>query len=64
MTPVLADELWDLVDVAAADFAGELVDFVDDPSMRITVATPLTDAYLATACPDQGALTGAEVDGG
>lgn len=64
LTPVLGDELRALVDAAAAEFAAQRVDFVLDPSMRITVETPLTDAYLATACPDQGALTGGEVDGG
>jgi hypothetical protein len=59
----LDDRLQALVDAAAAEFAAQRVDFVDDPSMRITVETPSTDAYLATACPDQGALTGGEVDG-
>lgn len=59
----LDDGLQALVDDAAAALSAQLVDFVDDPSMRITVETPLTDAYLATACPDQGALTGGEVDG-
>lgn len=64
LTPVLTDDLWALVDAAAAELSSQRVDFLDDPSMRITVETPLTDAYLATACPDQGSLTGAEVDGG
>lgn len=64
VTPELSDDLWELVDAATADFDARLVGFVDDPSMRITVETPSTDAYLATACPDQGALTGAEVGGG
>lgn len=61
--PELPDELWAVVDAAAADFDGRLVGFVADPSMLITVETPATDAYLATACPDQGSLTGAEVGG-
>ncbi|MFP5488929.1 MAG: hypothetical protein ACLGHQ_11560, partial [Acidimicrobiia bacterium] len=61
--PELPDELWALVDAAAADFDGRLVGFVADPSMLITVDTPATDTYLATACPDQGALTGADADG-
>lgn len=61
LVPVLTDELWSLVDVAAAELADERVAFVDDPSMRIVVETPRTDAYLATACPDQGALVGTEV---
>lgn len=63
LTPELDDGLRTLVAAAAADFAAQRVDFVDDPTMRITVATPLTDAYLATACPDQGALAGGEVEG-
>jgi hypothetical protein len=64
LTPVLGDGLQALVDAAAAEFTSQRVEFVLDPSMRITAETPLTDAYLATACPDQGALTGGEVDGG
>lgn len=64
LTPEVTDDRWALVDAAAAMFADQLVDFRDDPSMRITVETPRTDAYLATACPDQGALTGAEIDAG
>lgn len=62
VSPELDETLRTLVDTAAATFAGRLVDFVDDPTMRIVVETPLTDAYLSTACPDQGALTGGEVD--
>ena len=64
LVPELDDDLDALVRAAAAEFDAQRVDFVDDPSMRITVETPRTDAYLATACPDQGALTGGEVDGG
>ena len=64
VTPELTDGLWAIVDAAALEFAAQRVDFVDDPSMRITAETPRTDAYLATACPDQGALTGGEIDGG
>lgn len=63
VTPELTEEQSAIVDAAAADLDARLVGFVDDPSMRITVETPRTDAYLATACPDQGSLTGAEVDG-
>jgi hypothetical protein len=29
--------------------------------MVITVETPLTDAFLATACPDQGWIVGQDV---
>jgi len=64
VTPQLDDELSSLVDAAAAELLAERVEFIDDPSMRISVETPLTDVHLVTACPDQGALTGAEVDAG
>ena len=50
--------------VVGPEFAAQRVDFVDDPSMRITAETPRTDADLATACPHPGALTGGEIDGG
>ena len=63
VTPELAEEQRAVVAAAAVDLDARLVGFVDDPSLRITVETPRTDTYLATACPDQGALTGAEVDG-
>lgn len=64
LLPLLDADLTALVDTAAAAFAEQLVDVVDDPTMRIVAETPLTDAYLATACPDQGALTGGEIDAG
>ena len=32
-----------------------------DPSMVITAETPLTDAFLATACPDEGWIVGQDV---
>lgn len=64
VTVELSDDLRALVDAAVAEFVTQRVGFVEDPSMRITVATPLTDAYLATACPDQGALAGGEIDAG
>jgi hypothetical protein len=31
--------------------------------MVVTAATPDTDDYLATECPDRGALAGQEVEG-
>jgi hypothetical protein len=62
VAPDLSAALGSLVVVAAADLDSRLAGFVADPSMVITVETPRTDAYLATACPDQGALTGAEVE--
>ncbi len=63
--PVLAvdlpDDLSALADAAAAEFIAARVPLTDDPSMIITAATPRTDEYLATACPDQGAITGQDV---
>lgn len=57
----LPDDLAALVEAAAADFGSQRTALVDDPSMVITASTPLTDDYLATACPDQGAITGSDV---
>lgn len=60
----LDERLASLVAAATGAFTARLIGIADDPSMRITVATPSTDAYLATGCPDQGALAGTEVDSG
>jgi hypothetical protein len=60
----LPDDLASVVDAATADFASQRTALVEDPSMVITASTPLTDEYLATACPDQGAITGSDVIGG
>lgn len=60
----LSDDLSDLVRSAADGFDARLVGFLDDPSLIITVATPLTDAFLATSCPDRGTLSGGEIVGG
>lgn len=57
----LTDDLAALVDEAGAAFAAARVPLTSDPSMVITAATPLTDDYLATACPDQGSITGQDV---
>jgi hypothetical protein len=57
-------DLTDVVDEAAAAFRSRRTQFASDPSMVIGVDTPLTDSYLETACPDRGALTGQEIDGG
>lgn len=59
---VVPDGLADLVSSAAADLRGRRVDFHLDPSMSVDVATPSTDAYLETSCPDQGTLSGQEID--
>jgi hypothetical protein len=56
-------DLRPLVGRAVDELRSQRVDFHLDPSLVIGVATPLTDVYLDTACPDQGALTGQEVDG-
>lgn len=60
----MTDESWEVIDAAAADFASRLVPFADDPSLISDVSIPLTDAYLAASCPDQGTLSGQEVDAG
>jgi hypothetical protein len=57
----LTDDLSALVDEAGAAFAAARVPLTADPSMIITAETPLTDGYLATACPDQGSITGSDV---
>lgn len=58
----LPDETWAVIDAAAADFSSRLVSFSSDPSLVTDVRTPLTDDYLAVSCPDQGTLSGQEVD--
>jgi hypothetical protein len=55
-------DLRDLVSSAAAGFRSQRVEIHLDPSMSVSVATPLTDDFLATACPDEGTLTGQEID--
>lgn len=47
---------------AAADaFGAEVVPVNADPTLVSDVATPLTDAYLAEHCPDEGLLAGSDV---
>ena len=55
------DELGPLVDTAAGAFAQQRVPLPTDPTMVITVETPLTDEFLASACPDQGWIVGQDV---
>jgi hypothetical protein len=58
-------DLEPIVDRAATAFSEARVPLQQDPSMQITAQTPLTDAFLATACPDEGWIVGQEVaDGG
>ena len=54
-------DLEPLVEQAAAAFGEQRVALQADPSMVITAETPLTDQFLATACPDQGWIVGQEV---
>lgn len=58
----LPPEIWAVVDRAAADTAALVVPFADDPSLITDVETPLTEEYLAVSCPDQGTLSGQEID--
>ena len=58
----LSDDEWATIDEAAAVFAAQRVPFGTDPSLVTNVVTPLTDEYLAISCPDQGTLSGQEVD--
>jgi hypothetical protein len=58
----LPDEIWKIVDDASAAYAGRVVRLSADPSLIVVVDTPLTDEYLAVSCPDQGTLSGQEVD--
>jgi len=54
-------DLEPLVDHAAIIFSEQRVPLQADPSMVITADTPLTDEFLATACPDQGWIVGQDV---
>ena len=57
----MPDELWLLVDTAAPAYLDEVGSWVDDESLVTDVEIPLTSAYLADNCPDQGVLAGQEV---
>lgn len=58
----LPDEMWAVIDDAASTFVEQRVPFAQDPSLVTDVQTPLTTEYLAVSCPDQGTLSGQEVD--
>jgi len=58
---VVPPDLEPLVEQAAADFSHQRVPLQTDPSMVITVQTPLTDQFLASACPDQGWIAGQDI---
>lgn len=57
----LSPELADIVESAVAGHLAAVGSWADDESLVTDVATPSTDAYLSTECPDQGALSGQEV---
>ena len=54
-------DLEPLVDEATIIFSEQRVPLQADPSMVITADTPMTDEFLATACPDQGWIVGQDV---
>lgn len=54
--------LGDLVAAGAAELGARRVEFGLDPSLAVEVATPLTDDFLETECPDRGTLAGTEID--
>jgi hypothetical protein len=58
----LPDEIWGTIDEAAEVFGARLVPFGSDPSLVTDVSTPLTSEYLGASCPDQGTLSGQEVE--
>jgi hypothetical protein len=58
----LPDDVWATIDEAAEVFGDRLVPFGSDPSLVTDVSTPLTSEYLGASCPDQGTLTGQEVE--
>ncbi len=58
---VVPPELEPTVEQAADAFSAARVPLPTDPSMVITAETPLTDAFLATACPDEGWIVGQDV---
>ena len=58
----LPEELWTVIDDAATTFSEQRVPFAQDPSLVTEVETPLTSEYLAVSCPDQGTLSGQEIE--
>jgi hypothetical protein len=59
----LDDDLRALVLAATPVHVTAVGAWADDTSLVTDVATPATDAYLASTCPDRGVLSGQEVDG-
>jgi hypothetical protein len=62
VTVDLPDGVWAVVDVAAADLDGRIEPIPTDPSLVTDVEVPLTEAYIATNCPDRGTLGGGDVE--
>lgn len=63
VTVDVPDDIESLVAAAAADFDAQVPPLASDPSLVTDVAVPATDAFLASTCPDGGALGGREVPG-
>lgn len=59
----LPDDAADVVASAVAELANSQDGFGEDDSLITDAATPLTDEYIVTSCPDQGSLAGQEVEG-
>ncbi|MCB0966328.1 MAG: hypothetical protein KDB37_05795 [Ilumatobacter sp.] len=57
----LTDDEWVLVDAAAPAYLDTVGPWADDVTLITTTEIPLTSAYLADNCPDQGVLAGQEV---
>lgn len=60
---VLDDELGAIVVAAVPGYLDVVGPWAEDESLITDVSIPLTDAYLAAECPDQGTLAGGEVEG-
>jgi len=58
---VLDPDVADRFDGAVAAFAATRPSIVEDPALITDASTPLTNAYLADHCPDQGTLGGNDI---
>ena len=58
---VLDPDVADRFDGAVAAFAATRPSIVEDPTLITDASTPLTFAYLADHCPDQGTLGGNDI---
>jgi hypothetical protein len=57
----LDEATWSLVDAAAVTVEADLPAIPADPTLVTDASVPLTEAFLATTCPDQGTLAGQEL---